>query len=189
MSNSNQQEIDGWKLVADRELVKFETSRGRLMEEHSAAFRWIMASLLALNGAGLLALKDVATIHSWQAIIAGLCFYLGCACALMVAVFGQRASQAGIEFLSFLIAFWTTVRVTGEYRKDEHDSCLTRQQSAIEKSKKSPKIGWLSFGLFSVGLFFLALAISTHHAPIEKKASVKKISEKSQAVPSNKNDR
>ena len=186
MSDLNQQEIDGWKLVADRELAKFEASRGRLMEEHSAAFRWLMASLLALNGAGLLALKDVITTHRWEVIVAGLCFYLGCGCALMVAVFGQRASQAGIEFLSYLIAFWTTVRVTGEYSKDEHESCVSGQQLAIDQSKKSPRIGWLSFGLFSIGLLFLSLATSTHSVSKSKNHDTGNVPGKSRPVPPSK---
>ena len=149
-------QVDAWKRLAELELAKLDATRLRVVEEHSAAFRWLMASLLALNGAGLIAVKDMLHTNShWLALGCAASFYVGCACALYVAVLGQRASQNGLTYLSKAIAFWTAVHMTGDYNVEGQEIMMGDVTSLEKASKRAPRVGRMSFAFFSLGLLGL----------------------------------
>ncbi|MFM2410294.1 MAG: hypothetical protein RL481_1122 [Pseudomonadota bacterium] len=152
---------NGWQTIASLELEKLESTRGRIMEQHASAHKWLMASLLALNGAGLLAVKDVASRFEMIPYVAALFFYLGCAAAMYVAVLGQRASQVGLEFLSRAITFWTVVKVSGEFNAEAQQEMMGDQNDLAVASKLAPKVARFSFGFFSAGLICLVIASAT----------------------------
>ena len=132
-----------------------------MLEEHSASFRWLMASLLAINAGALTMVKDAFTANAVWAGVAGTSFFIGIACALLIARFGQKAIQAMIGPLSEAVAFWSIVSVTGDLVQDVHDAIGVKINTAMAKGKIPSLFGFAAFAAFSVGLASLGIAHSS----------------------------
>lgn len=145
--------------IGDLEYQAANVARTSLMEEHSASFKWLMASLLAINAGGLLALKDAKGPLSAISLASGCCFYLGIAGALMVAWLGQRSARALLEPLSELVGFWKAVSVFGHFEEADHKAILSRVQASVRQARYPAWAGWLSFLSFSIGLLLLGIAV------------------------------
>ncbi len=137
---------------AEIQLQTVNSSHERLLEEHSAAFRWLMASFLAINGGGLLVLKDLGTPWNLPEMLAALAFYIGIVLTLAIAWLGQRAARAAITPISKLSGFWSMVAATGEYDQDQHQEVISEFPKAMKKIRFAPFAGWGSLIAFTVGL-------------------------------------
>jgi len=142
------------KQFADFERQSLASARQALLDEHSASFRWIMASLLALNGGGLLAFRDSDMTVGSYGLVAIFFFYIGIGAALLVAMFGQRAVQAMLLPVSEMQSFWSLTAATGEFSKANHDSIVTKINDASPMGLCARFAGYISFVAFTVGMLF-----------------------------------
>jgi hypothetical protein len=149
------------KRIAEIQLESTVATKNSLLDEHSASFRWLMASLLAINGTGLISMKDVMGSGGIWTVSAIGSFYIGLCAALSVAWLSQRSVQAMIAPLSDLVAHWTMAAATGGFSVESHRQIVARFDEA-QRSMKKPRIaGFISISAFTVGLVFLSLAGQT----------------------------
>ena len=135
--------------LASHSLVRTSESRRVILEEHSAAFKWLMASFLAINGGGMISLVDMKIGPDWRTA-AGVSFWIGIVCALGIAWRGQVQARAGLEKLAKIEAFWATVVASGQLDTEELGS-LEREMDSV-KPGASRLFGWISLLAFSLGL-------------------------------------
>jgi hypothetical protein len=164
------------KKFGEKQHAAVTSSQNRLLEEHSAAFRWLMASLLAINSAGLLVLKDgLGSMSVWKAL-AGVSFYAGIVSAFAIAWFAQQVVRASLPLYSKQIAFWATVHVTGEFDPETHAQVIQEPTDVYEKSKMAPRAGWISLAAFTIGLICIGIAayktLDISKIAVDNKASV-----------------
>jgi hypothetical protein len=143
---------------AEIQLQLVNSSNERLLEEHSAAFRWLMASFLAINGGGLLVVKDLGPPWNSSEMLAALSFYIGIVLALAIAWLGQRAARAALTPISKLSGFWSTVVATGEYDQEHHQEIISEFPKTLKKIRYAPLAGWGSLIAFSIGLGLIGWA-------------------------------
>ena len=171
-----EQQRENNRKIAEINCLAVTSSRNRLLEEHSAAFRWLMASLLAINSAGLLVLKDELGSMSVWTVLAGISFYLGIVSALAIAWFAQRVVIASLPSYMEQIAFWSAVYGTGDYDTELHQEILKKPKDAVEKSKIAPLAARVSLLAFTIGLVFIGIAASktsdSSKGVVTKKTSV-----------------
>ncbi|KQS03105.1 hypothetical protein ASG11_01515 [Sphingomonas sp. Leaf357] len=121
-----------------------------LLEEHSAIGRWLSASLLAVNGAGALAIFNAIDRLEYPKT-AGLFFVAGAFCALLVGVFNQRANRLGGVFIGEALARSTVVSVTGDYNEEHAEFADTMPDKVAALGRAGPLAGWASAILFGLG--------------------------------------
>jgi hypothetical protein len=125
-----------------------------VFDEHSSAFKWLMASLLTVNSGALFALVSAETRPS-HFYFAVACFWLGLAGALGIAWRSQAVNRQYIQKLAEVEQVYAVTSVYGFIDPVEADA---KEKSLNDVTARSPKIfGWLSFTAFSVGLLISIL--------------------------------
>ncbi len=128
------------------------------MREHSASFRWLMASLLTLNVGGLVAIINGSGAIGGLEILSLMLFYLGIASALCIAWIGQRFDRAIAAHLSELINNYTYSAITGESMAADIEVERKAMLDSHAKLGAWPaRFGWISFVLFSAALLSLGI--------------------------------
>jgi hypothetical protein len=138
--------------LADYAIDTFKHSQNVLFDQHSAAYKWLLASLLAINGAGLLALFDASTMPPEFRIAACALFYVGVISALLMAYLNQFSMLAATAPLSEATAHWIYVSETGETDAAGWAAIEAKLQTHKKKSDKIQIIGWISVIAFSLAL-------------------------------------
>jgi hypothetical protein len=140
------------KAAALEEIDNLKSIRATAWDEHTHSFRWLMASLLAINGGACLALLNNSDVDLKFRIIASGIFIFGILMALLVAVFGQHSIQRTLGPLQKQIGYWMTVASDGErlaaYETELNDELLGSAKIGIA----SRVSGWLSAGAFLCGV-------------------------------------
>jgi hypothetical protein len=140
------------KLDAVRNLARFEASaavesRSKLIDEHNAAFRWIVASLFALNGGAILSIFGKGGIGINSSLAAFWVFLAGIIAIFLTVIFAQISDRLMIAQLHRWGLYWTTVCITGA--RDEND----------EKQIKGEIANAESYGLTSRRFAFVAMLL------------------------------
>lgn len=153
------EEIDPqlWQRTAEAELAAATHSRNALLEAHQDAYKWLVASLLAINGAGLLAVFNAAGLHDVGKIAAAAFFYLGIISSLLSSYLGQRANRLMIEPLSELMGYWITVAHDGDHVPERWEAINAKIQRAVRRSWAVQAAGWASAVCFSAGLLVVGM--------------------------------
>ena len=131
--------------------------RRHLSEEHSASFKWLSASLLAMNGAGLLGLKDIKLTDPTHALISGAAFYTGIVLALLIAFLGQKSNQKMLDPVARSSLYWRVVAHSGILNEAVQKDIDGRIAMAMKFARWPSRVGFASLTFFSVGLAALAL--------------------------------
>ena len=129
------------------------TSMSRiLLEEHSASFRWLMAYLLTINAGGLLFQKELEKASTLLTLAAGISFFLGIFCSLLIAYLGQKSVQRMMGPITEMGLYWRIVSITGELDLEKQDDLNRRVGEAMAIGKWPRICGFLSFFFFGIGL-------------------------------------
>lgn len=140
------------KLGAAEEIENLKSIRATAWDEHTHSFRWLMATLLAINGAGCLAILSNDKMAVEYQLVASGFFVLGVLMALLVAVFGQHSVQKTLAPLQKHIGYWKTVAKDGE-RDEEMEGQLNAELKASAKLGLAARVsGWLAATAFIVGV-------------------------------------
>lgn len=127
--------------------------QNRLLDENSAASRWILASLLSINGGAAIAGISSNFVTLNGKFCGGVAFVFGIFFALILAYATTFSVKATTQPLVDLIDFWTTAAITGEVDRSD----LSNKQQAVRSSVKPWSLichlsGWLSLVSFTMGL-------------------------------------
>ena len=120
--------------VALEEIENLKSIRSAAWAQHSDAFKWLMASLLAVNGGSCLAILNATEIPIGFRLVSMGAFVFGIMTALLIAVFGQHSVQSSFAPLQKLIGYWMTVVDDGE-RMEE------MEEEIGDELKRSARIG------------------------------------------------
>ena len=132
-----------------------------LMEEHSATFKWLMASLLALNSGGLFLIKDFFSNDHYFSVLAALAFFIGIFLSLMIAFVGQKSHQKMLPPVNKLAIYWRSVALTGEKNEDLKSRITKEMDEATVLGRWPSRIGFGSFFFFGLGLALAVCAMKT----------------------------
>lgn len=147
-----------------RQLAKFEVasateSRLKLIEEHGAAFRWLVASLFAVNGAGILALISNEGIDPSSVRAALFLFFLGLVAAFGTAFVAQQSDRKMISQIHRWGLHWAVVEVTCALDPTGEAEIKEGIAAAEATGRKARLIGWLSMVAFFSGAIVAAVTI------------------------------
>lgn len=146
--------------VAELEIASLAESRKMLLEEHSAAFRWLVASLLATNGGAAVAILNMRSLENSLKLWPCVCFFVGVLLALLIGPLSQRANRRMIEPLGHLMGYWVSVAVDGIHDEAVHKPFVQATTKAMRKAWLTQIAGWLSAIAFAIGAVFSAYALT-----------------------------
>lgn len=139
-------------------LEYLSTGRKMIHDESAAMGRWILASLLALNGAGSLAVLnaiDKLTNPFWPAFF----FVAGMLLALLSGTLAQYLSILSITPVNEAAGYWLSVLDDGILVDELHNK-LVEKGNRIERLGRLAAVpGWLSSLLFIAGAIALAFNV------------------------------
>lgn len=148
------QSLKDWhREVALEEVASLKELRAIGWEQHNQSFKWLTATLLALNGGGLLAVSQIEQIPVLSTVSAGTAFAAGIAFALLVAVIAQRAIVQSFTPIQRQIGYWMTVASDG-CRDDTIENDLQEgSKKVLPWNRATQVLGWLAAIAFFVGIF------------------------------------
>ena len=156
---------DDWvKLAAIEEKKALDEVRANLWSEHSHLFRWMTGSLLAINGGSAVAVLGSEQLGGLYKVLAGGFFSAGILSALLVGVFGQRASVKALPKIQELAGYWLSVSTDSERAKDLEERLIGALNRPTWDAYASRGAGWVSALLFTVGVLSTGFGISYHVA-------------------------
>jgi hypothetical protein len=116
-----------------------------------------MASFLAINGGGLLAISNLE-MSTTMFRIAGGAFWLGIICALGLAWRSQLINRRAIQKLSYIELIWTTaIAVRDIDPKVAEDA---EKDLAAISPRSARAFAWASVACFSVGSWVTGFAVT-----------------------------
>ncbi len=168
-----------WQRVAEAELAAATHSRDFLLEAHQDAYKWLTASLLAINSGGILATLNATSGLAQFRVAAGLLFYLGMMAALLSQYLSQRAGRLTMAPLGALMGYWISVVHSGEHSQEMWEKLNEDLQDSVKKALSTQIAGWASAILFSAGVALLGMSIlhislpTVCNKPVAEKAAPK----------------
>lgn len=122
--------------------------------------KWILASLVTLNGGAMIVLGDVADQLPTGDVANALAWFTGgCVVAVIAGILGTASVVASSKPIGEAMAFWTRVLRTGEMDAAENARIAKRlMRRSLLTYGTAALVGLGSLGCFAVGSF----AISGH---------------------------
>ena len=128
--------------------VAERAAAGQLMVD---SYKWLYATGVAMNGAGLLKVADASSFDFWNSA-AGFCFLVGLFACIWVAVLGGQVAVKGHNEANQRIALLVEIDA-GTARPDElAEFDQSQRQSDQRPVTRSRTFMFLAFALFVLGL-------------------------------------
>ena len=163
--DDNDVDAEIWPRVAEQELASATHSRSVLMEAHQDSYKWLSASLLAVNSGGMFAFLNFEGLDGKTKAVVALFFYLGIMSALLSAYLSQRANRSLIGPLSESMGYWISVAHHGEHLPEVWEGIRIKIQATIKKARATQIAGWASAICFSIGV--IGLGVDLQQVPIK----------------------
>lgn len=139
------------KLKAADQAAFAQSARSKLIEETSASARWLMASLLTLNGVAANSVLDSSLISiSLKFIPLGMLFF-GTLAALSMAFFGQIANKAMINPINAANFFWIEIAAGETFDESRWKEIESDISKAMRKTGAVKIAGLCSAIMFTIG--------------------------------------
>jgi hypothetical protein len=122
MKSKEDRRLDAMRRLAAFEVTAAEESRAKLIDEHSAAFRWMIASLFALNGGAILTIFGTERLGVQPVLPAFWVFFAGVVATFLAVLFGQLSDRAMIAQMHKWGLYWTTVASLDERDESQENS-------------------------------------------------------------------
>jgi hypothetical protein len=143
--------------LAKAKLSRTTEGRRMLIDEHSSSFKWLMASLLAINAGGMATLSSVDVerpVHFFL-FLAGGAFWFGIVASLGFAWRGQQITRRAIKAMSDIELFWTLVAIYGRLDQEKGQS-LDDALNQID-TRSAGLFGFFALLAFTVGVVCVGL--------------------------------
>jgi hypothetical protein len=144
------------KAFAERVLVRADRQTGFAADQVASMSKWLMASLLAVNGAGALAAINSQTTAAWWP---AALFGLGMVFALLNGVVLQEIYNNSANELFESDKYWTDVSIHGVRDALIEEKLLESAKNVMRYSYLSPLAGWVSGVLFLLAGGLLSTAL------------------------------
>ena len=149
--------------ILNREVARLEAEtitqvRQVILEQHSSSFKWLNASLLAINGGGCVAVLSIQNLQNQDKAYACFAFILGILAALLSARVGQSIAIRGLVPLQRKLGYWTRVSLTGERDVELEDDLQEESKAAIRWAWIGQASGWLSVLAFVLAALLVGLS-------------------------------
>ena len=140
--------------LAQYEANSAKDVRLKTIDEHNAAFRWLVGSLFALNGGAAIALFSKREITGSVLIYAESAFLVGIVLCFVTAILGQLSDRRMIIKSHEWGLYWTTVSVTNERVEHQEEGIRAGILEAEQIGRRGRLAGIFSMGCFLVGCIF-----------------------------------
>ena len=163
---SDKSKMDAIKTLADFEAAAAVESRSKLIDEHHSAFRWIIASLFALNGGAILSIFGKMGFGADPTFLAFWVFFGGIISTFLTVVTAQISDRLMIARMHGWGLYWKIVGATG-VRNEEQESEIKAGISMAEKWGRFARL----LAVFSMIWFVLGVvtvAVSKQKSEIER---------------------
>lgn len=150
-SEETDEDTKRWvKIAAEHELNFVVKTREASMEQAASMAKWLLASLLAINGAGAL-----ATINALEKLAApelpAALFVIGMLLTLLSATVIQRQNYAALPGINKMIGYWLSVIDDGEEFEPFQKQVQGEITAAMGWKWLGPSLGWVSAIFFVLG--------------------------------------
>ena len=145
--------------VARAEIQVLDEIRAATLEQHTDMFKWLVASLLTINGAAAVAIINAHELSAIHRVWAGAAFVAGIFFAMFVAVVAQILSAKYLNPLQKLKAYWLTAEIDGTRDERLENGLQGDLIKSIELGWIVPTLGWISGLFFALGLVAVAQGI------------------------------
>jgi len=142
-------------------------SRAKLIDEHTAAFRWMIASLFALNGGAILTIFGTERIGVQPILPALWVFFAGIIATFVAVLFAQLSDRSMIAQMHSWGLYWTTVGST-KARDESHEESI---KLGIRKAERLGRWGRVQ-AIFAMVFFVLGVLTAV---VLEQKSELAKL--------------
>jgi hypothetical protein len=147
--------------IGQRSADRLEAGLVRLMEDTSATGRWLLGSLVTLNGGGIVAMATGREAFNIQAIAPAIYYFVfGATIAVLAALVTMIAAVMLGRDYGEANALWTQVGLTGDITEEAMASAKRLKRKGLYWSGTSIGIGLVSLLLFMAGALTLADGIA-----------------------------
>ena len=147
--------------AAKGEIQVLDELRIATLTQHTEMFKWLTASLLAINGGAAISILGTLSIDAIHKVYAGSNFVAGILSALFVGVALQIVSAKGLRPIQALKGYWLAVLVDGERAVDVENELEDDVLKSLRWAWIVPALGWFSGLFFAIGLGVVAHGILT----------------------------
>ena len=149
--------------IAKRKVAVLNAYADRAQTDVSTLSRWLSATLVAINGAGALAVANAARTVDGLGLAGGL-FVGGLTLAVFGGWFNQLLTSWLIEPALKMSDYWSTVLVAQE-RDGELEPKLGERITRLNRwTWVGPTSGFISYGLFLWAAYALASSVNDNRA-------------------------
>lgn len=136
------------RTVSDRMIAFVEHGYHETLTQTVQLYKWILASLITINGGAIVALSNVADRIPTAALgEAGGWFAAGCITAVLAGLAGALSANFTSGPMMESLLFWVDASATGKFDADKNES----------NARKLTKRGWVTTGTaVAIGLASLA---------------------------------
>ena len=152
--------------LALEEIENLKSLRSAAWVQHSDAFKWLMASLLAVNGGACLAVMDASELTIGFRLASMGLFVFGIMTALLIAVFGQHSVQSSFVPLQKLIGYWMTVVDDGERMEEMEEEIGDELKRSARIGVGTRIAGWVSALAFLAGIVTAGLGLMSDQTAV-----------------------
>ena len=150
--NAEEVKLEAVRSLADFEAASAVESRSKLIDEHKSAFRWIVASLFALNGGGILSMFGRDSLAFESIFPAFWIFFGGIVSTFFTVIVAQMSDRLMIARMHQWGLYWSTVRVIGR-RDSENESHIREGIDTAEKwGRRSRYLAMFAMVWFVLGV-------------------------------------
>ncbi|WP_147373702.1 hypothetical protein [Hephaestia caeni] len=140
-----------------RELAKFQLHtlaelRQLIWEQSTSSYKWLNASLLAVNGGAALSIISSEEFSYTSREGAVVAFLAGILFALLGARIGQHFAHKSIPHVQEFSAYWLRVAVRGERDEDIENEIHGQMQQSARFGWTAQACGWVSIVAFVIGV-------------------------------------
>lgn len=146
------------RMLAEYLIETYTHGMRQILEINVSMSRWVLTSLLAINGAAAVAILD-QPMHPSNKLLSCLLFAAGVLASLACAQLSTRAAAKVLQPLGKALGYWVTVKHDGyrvealEVHQDEMNE-INRREGRIPTG-----LGYLSVAFFAGGLTTAALSM------------------------------
>ena len=162
------------KMAALEEIKSLADARTRLFDEHSHAFRWLTASLLAINAGAAVATLNTDFLSAHSKIASGAFFGIGLLVALIVGVLSQQQNRKLVPIVQRQIGYWMTVADDGERSEEFEETLATEVTTALKWAWTVPATGWVSALIFLAGIVVMGAGLIDHEREAKNVKSIQR---------------
>jgi hypothetical protein len=151
--------------LAELELDRLTEYRTLISEQHVHAFRWLIASLLAVNGGLAITTLTNHLISRQLSPVPVSLFFLGVVAALLSAEFSQFSYDLFQKPVNEWIAYWAQVAHEKQRNLFLETELEAKMRASVTYSRRVGFCSWLSGIFFVVGCAFLAFGLWDNSKP------------------------